>query len=68
MMNFPFQYPVPQQLNRQTGVNPQQFQQWLPQINNNIITQLAAQARQQGISEQDIQAGLNFINHLRSRG
>ena len=68
MMNLPFQFPMPQQLKLQTGVNPQQRQQWLPQINNNIITQLAAQARQQGISEQDIQAGLNFINHLRSRG
>ena len=53
MMNNLF--PLPPQMRPQqqqmTGVNPQQFQQWLPQINNNIITQLAAQARQQGISE-----------------
>ena len=40
---------MPQQLNRQpqqTGVNPQQFQQWLPQLNQNMLQQLVAQARQ----------------------
>lgn len=51
-----------------TGINPQQFQKWLPQINDNMMQQLIQQARQQGISEADIQAGLNFIKQLRSRG
>lgn len=51
-----------------TGINPQQFQKWLPQINDNMMQQLIQQARQQGISETDIQAGLNFIKQLRSHG
>ena len=70
MMNNPFQLPPqmrPQQ-QQMTGVNPQQFQQWLPQINQNMLQQLINQARQQGMSDADIQAGLNFINSMRSRG
>ena len=66
MMNFN-QMLRPQQ-QQATGINPQQFKQWLPQINNNMLQQLAQQARQQGISENDIQAGLKFINSMRSRG
>lgn len=50
------------------GINPQQFQKWLPQINNNMLQQLMQQARQQGMNEKDIQAGVQFINSLRSRG
>lgn len=46
-------------------INQQQFKQFLPQLNNNMIEQIVAQARQQGISEQDIQNGLNFISQLR---
>ena len=65
MMNFN-QMLRPQQ--QTTGINPQQFKQWLPQINNNMLQQLVQQARQQGISENDIQAGLKFINSMRSRG
>ena len=57
----------PQQ-RQMTGVNPQQFQQWLPQINQNMLQQLISRARQQGMSDSDIQAGLNFINSMRSRG
>lgn len=51
-----------------TGINPQQFQKWLPQINDNMMQQLIQQARQQGISEQDIKTGLEFLNQLRSHG
>lgn len=67
MMNnlFPQMRPQQQQM---TGVNPQQFQQWLPQINQNMLQQLINQARQQGMNDADIQAGLNFINSMRSRG
>lgn len=68
MSNLPFQFPMPQQPNRQSGINPQQFQQWLPQLNQNMLSQLINQARQQGMSEQDIQTGINFINQMRSRG
>ena len=70
MMNNLF--PLPPQMRPQqqqmTGVNPQQFQQWLPQINQNMLQQLINQARQQGMNDADIQAGLNFINSMRSRG
>lgn len=50
----------------QTGINREQFKQWLPQINNNMLQQLVMQARQQGISERDIQAGMNFIQGLQN--
>ena len=48
------------------GINIQQFQKWLPQINENILKQLVQQARQQGINEKDIQNGLDFIKKMRS--
>lgn len=54
------------QLPQTTGTpNLQQFQQWLPQINDNMMNQLVQQARGQGISEQDIQKGLQMIANLR---
>lgn len=63
------QQPLPiQSQSQQAGmikINPQQFRQWLPQLNDNIISQLKQQARSQGISEKDIEEGLNFINFLR---
>lgn len=46
-------------------LNQQQFKQYLPNIDNNILQQLAQQARNQGIPDSDIQAGLNFINQLK---
>lgn len=51
---------------QQNGINRQQFQQWLPQINSNILAQLATQARQQGVPEKEIQAGMEFINKLKN--
>ena len=71
MMNNLFPLPPqmrPRQPQQMIGVNPQQFQQWLPQVNQNMLQQLINQARQQGMSDSDIQAGLNFINSMRSRG
>jgi hypothetical protein len=49
MMNNLFPLPPqmrPQQRTQQIGINPQQFQQWLPQINQNMLQQLINQARQ----------------------
>ena len=46
-------------------LNQQQFKQFLPQINNNALQQLVQQAKNQGISDIDIQNGLNFINSLK---
>lgn len=77
MMNFPMgQIPVPAPVQRMMGqmspqsnqnipVNQSQFKQFLPMLNDNMLNQLIAQARQQGISELDIQNGLNFINSMR---
>lgn len=77
MMNFPMppvQLPKPIQQMVMGGpqrnqmnipINQQQFKQFIPMMNQNMINQLIAQARQQGISEQDIQNGLNFINSMR---
>lgn len=54
--------------NQKAGMpNLQLFQQWLPQINDNMLNQLILQARNQGIMEQDIQAGLKMINNLRQQ-
>lgn len=39
--------------------------QWVPQINASMMNQLAAVARAQGMSEADINAGINFVQDLR---
>ena len=63
----PIQNPqaIPTQTQQPAQINPAQFQQYVPNLNDNILSQLANQARQQGISEQDINNGLNFIRSLR---
>lgn len=53
------------QQNMGPQINPSQFKTYLPQINENMMNQLIQQARQQGISEEEIQQGLNFINSMR---
>lgn len=50
---------------KQNSINPQQFKQMVPMLNQNILQQLVQQARAQGISEQDIQEGLNYIQNLK---
>ena len=46
-------------------ITQQQFVAWVPQINPAMLNQLAAVARSQGMSEADINAGINFIQDLR---
>lgn len=46
-------------------INQNQFRQYLPNIDNNMLSQLAQKARQQGMAENDIQSGLNFIKQLK---
>lgn len=46
-------------------INPAQFKQFLPQINDAQMNWLVSQARQQGISEADITAGLESIKKMR---
>ena len=65
------QYPMPvpaSQLpqNGKPKINPEQFKAWLPKLNNNMLSQLQQQARAQGISEEEINQGMSFINSLRS--
>lgn len=60
-MMFPQQMPQPQQ-----QFQPQQFIMGIQQfINENTLNELIQRAKLQGISEQDIQAGLKIINQYR---
>lgn len=45
-------------------INIQQLKQALPQLTKENYVQLVSQARAQGISEQDIESGLNFLLQL----
>nr|DAF81704.1 MAG TPA: Protein of unknown function (DUF768) [Caudoviricetes sp.] len=45
-------------------INIQQLKQALPQLTKENYAQLVSQARAQGISEQDIESGLNFLLQL----
>lgn len=49
----------------QNNFNQQQFIIGLSQLNQQTLNELISRAKLQGISEQDIQAGLNFINQYR---
>lgn len=53
------------QRNAQPQFDVNQFKQGVRNMDNNFLNQLILQARQQGISEQDIQNGLSMINNLR---
>ena len=46
-------------------INPQQFIQVAQTLDQNSLSRLVNMARAQGISDSDIQAGLNFISSLR---
>ena len=71
----PFQPQMPMQQNfgfapstyqqQQTPrIDPNQFRQFAITLNDNYLNQLAQMARQRGISDADIQAGINFIRSL----
>lgn len=45
-------------------INAQKLKQMAPQITKEDYAQLVSQARAQGISEKDIEAGLNFLLSL----
>lgn len=59
------QMPPAQSNSQPAPINPTQFQKYAPNLNDNILQQLANQARAQGISEQDITNGINFIHSIR---
>lgn len=51
--------------NQQTPkIDPVQFRQFAITLNDNALSQLANMAKQRGISDADIQAGINFIKSL----
>lgn len=67
----PFQPQTPMQQNfgfapqQQTPrIDPNQFRQIAVTLNDNHLQQLIQLARQRGISEADIQAGINFLRSL----
>jgi hypothetical protein len=45
-------------------IDPNQFRQFAMTLNDQSIAQLVQMARQRGISDADIQAGINFIKSL----
>ena len=49
----------------QQPINQIQFQQFMPKITDENLKQLVAQARQQGISEEQIKQGLEFVMNMR---
>ena len=51
------QQPLPQ-------INPQQFRQFAITLNDTALNNFAQMARARGISEQDIQRGIQFIKSL----
>ena len=46
------------------SLNQTQFKQFLPNISEDQLKQLAVQAKNQGMSEEEIAKGLNFIKGL----
>jgi hypothetical protein len=45
-------------------IDPQQFRQFAITLNDNALNNFAQMARQQGISEADIQNGIRFIKSM----
>lgn len=56
--------PMPVQRQSQPQIDPQQFRQFAITLNDNALANFAQLARQQGISETDIQNGIRFIKSL----
>ena len=61
---MPAPIPMPQQ-QQPARIDPQQFAAVAATLNQQSLNQLAQMARQRGISEQDITAGIQFIQSLR---
>lgn len=69
MMNMGQGNPMQQMMSmgqpQSTPINRQQLQGGLSKLTKNDLANIVKQARSQGLSEQDIEAGLNFILSLR---
>ena len=49
----------------QNNINPAQFRQIVPSLNEDFLRQLVNEAKQKGISDKDIEEGLKFIQSLK---
>lgn len=56
--------PMQGQNQQMPQINPQQFRQFAITLNDTALNNFAQMARAQGISEQDIQRGIQFIKSL----
>lgn len=63
MQNYERPQSTYQQPQRQ-NIDPQQFRQFAITLNDRSLNGFAQMARQQGISERDIQEGIRFIKSL----
>ena len=63
-MNMPIPNMTPNYTAPTPKIDPAQFRQFAMTLNDNSLSQLAQLARQRGISDADIQAGINFIKSL----
>ena len=61
---MPQMMPMPQQQQARQPIDPQQFRQFAITLNDQALANFAQMARQQGISEADIQSGIRFIKSL----
>ena len=68
MMNMGQNNPIQQMMKmgqpQSTPINRQQLQSGLGKLTKNDLANIVKHARSQGMSEQDIEAGLNFILSL----
>lgn len=55
--------PLPS-MQKQPPIDPQKFKALAHNLNDNLLNQLAQRARLQGISEQDIQQGMEIIKKM----
>ena len=64
MRNMQMTPAQPQPRQQQMQIDPQQFRQFAITLNDTALNNFAQMARAQGISEQDIQRGIQFIKSL----
>lgn len=64
MRNIQMAPAQPQPRQQQMQIDPQQFRQFAITLNDTALNNFAQMARAQGISEQDIQRGIQFIKSL----
>ena len=58
-------YPQNQQINRGSQIDPVKFQQAISRLDENTLNQLVQQARYLGMSNDQIQEGLRYIQSIK---